>query len=249
MPEVSTHLVMVVAAFLVAGIVKGIIGLGLPTVAIGLLSLLMPPAQAAAILTAPSFVTNVWQAVVGGRLFDLLKRFWVMLAGVVIGIFIGAGMLTGANTTLAVTGLGIALIAYAVWGLFGVPLRVSPSAERWLSPIIGIVTGLVTGATGVFVIPAVPYLQALEMERDELVQALGIFFLTSTIALTVVLYRAGLFQTGGVAAMSLIAIVPAVIGMWIGQKIREFISPKTFRIVMLCGVLILGLHLASRALI
>lgn len=247
MLEFPPNLPYVIAAFALAGLVKGIIGMGLPTVAVGLLSLLMVPAQAAAILSAPSFVTNVWQAVVGGRLLKLLARFWPMLASVVVGIFLGSGMLTGANTKLAAAGLGIALAAYALWGLFAVPFRVAPATERWLSPIIGGITGLVTGATGVFVIPAVPYLQALDMERDELVQALGIFFLTSTIALTAVLFRAGFFQSG-VALASLSAIIPAVIGMWVGQRVRRFIAPKAFRIAMLSGMLILGLHLASRAI-
>ncbi len=113
--------------------------------------------------------------------------------------------------------------------------------------IIGIVTGLVTGATGVFVIPAVPYLQALEMERDELVQALGIFFLASTIMLALVLWRAGVFQSG-VAWASLMAIAPAVAGMWIGQRVRGLLSPALFRTVMLVGMLVLGAHLASRGL-
>lgn len=245
MPEFSMQLVAVIAAFALAGFVKGVIGMGLPTVAIGLLSLMMAPAQAAAVLVAPSFVTNVWQALVGGRLVPLLARFWTMLAGVVGGILLGAGMLTGANTKLAVTGLGVALVLYAVTGLVAVQFRISARTEKWLSPIVGVITGLVTGATGVFVIPAVPYLQALDMERDELVQALGIFFLTSTIVLAVVLWRAGMFGAG-VAGTSVLAIAPAVIGMWIGQKVRGSIDPKTFRVAMLCGMLLLGAHLAAR---
>ena len=66
-------------AFLAAGFVKGVIGLGLPTVAIGLLGLLMTPAQAAAILVVPSLVTNIWQFAVGGHLLALVRRMWPML--------------------------------------------------------------------------------------------------------------------------------------------------------------------------
>ncbi len=137
MPELTPQLAAVMAAFALAGFVKGVIGLGLPTVAIGLLSLLMAPAQAAAILIAPSFVTNVWQAVVGGRLWELLRRFWVMLAGVGIGIWVGAGLLTGANPALAVAGLGIALVLYALAGLLAPRFSVPRRAERWLSPSSG----------------------------------------------------------------------------------------------------------------
>ena len=86
-------LTAIAGAFLLAGFVKGVIGLGLPTVAIGLLGLLMTPAQAAAILMVPSLVTNIWQGVVGGGLLALVRRMWPMLAGICIGTFIGAVLL------------------------------------------------------------------------------------------------------------------------------------------------------------
>ena len=75
-------------AFLLAGFVKGVIGLGLPTVAIGLLGLLMTPAQAAAILVVPSLVTNIWQFAVGGDLLALVRRMWPMLIGICVGTLI-----------------------------------------------------------------------------------------------------------------------------------------------------------------
>ncbi|MFZ0847366.1 MAG: sulfite exporter TauE/SafE family protein, partial [Pseudolabrys sp.] len=63
-------------AYLLAGFTKGVIGLGLPTVAIGLLGLMMTPAQAAAILVLPSLVTNIWQFTAGGGLLALVRRLW-----------------------------------------------------------------------------------------------------------------------------------------------------------------------------
>ncbi len=71
--------------FLLAGLVKGIVGMGLPTVAMGLLSLALPPAEAAAILIVPSLVTNVWQLLAGPACGALMRRLWSMMAGVVAG--------------------------------------------------------------------------------------------------------------------------------------------------------------------
>src|SRR5450759_881164 len=85
-------------AFLLAGLVKGVIGLGLPTVAIGLLGLLMTPAQAAAILVVPSLVTNIWQFVAGGELLALVRRMWPMLAGIALGTWIGAVLLPSGSS-------------------------------------------------------------------------------------------------------------------------------------------------------
>src|SRR5262245_56089946 len=158
------------ATFLLAGLVKGVIGLGLPTIAMGLLAMVMAPAQAAALLVVPSFVTNVWQLALGPGIGELLRRLWPMLAGICVGAWAGAGLLTtdaGVRPTVA---LGAALILYAALGLSSVRFAVPGRAEWWLAPLVGVATGVVTAATGVYVIPAVPYMQGLGLEEEELVQ-------------------------------------------------------------------------------
>src|SRR6185312_12463648 len=85
-----TPLAFIAAIFLLAGFVKGVIGMGLPTVAVGLLGLTMPPSQAAAVLILPSLVTNVWQAFAGGHFRDVARRLWPMLVGICIGTWFGA---------------------------------------------------------------------------------------------------------------------------------------------------------------
>ena len=170
-------LIAVAAAFLLAGVVKGVIGLGLPTVAIGLLGLVMSPAQAAAILIVPSLVTNFWQMLAGGNFLELTQRLWPMLAGICAGTFFGAVWLPHSGGGQATMWLGAALVVYAALGLFKVHFSVPPRAEVWLGLIIGFATGAVTVATGVFAVPGVPYIQALRMDRDKLVQALGMEWL------------------------------------------------------------------------
>src|SRR5439155_7006008 len=112
----------------------------------------------------------------------LARRLGTMMLGVVVGTLAGTGVLAGNVAGLAKIGLGVALVVYAAVGLAGVRLSVDPRREGWLGPVVGATTGLVTGATGVFVIPAVPYLQAIGLERDELIQALGLSFTVSTVA-------------------------------------------------------------------
>jgi uncharacterized protein len=233
-------------AFLLAGVVKGVIGMGLPTVAIAVLTLTMPPALAAALYVLPAIVTNAWQGVAGPNLLGLLRRLGTMFAGVIAGIWFGAGVLTGDTSGHAAIALGIALASYAAFGLMSFELRVPRPWEVWLSPLIGLATGLVTGATGIFIVPAVPYIQALQMEREELIQSLGLSFLIATVTLALVLARAGILGSE-VAVVSMVAVVPAVIGMYVGQIFRTSASPKTFRTCFFLGMLGLGLNLASRA--
>jgi len=245
MADSTVLLILGAVAFALAGFVKGVIGLGLPTVVIGLLSLVMSPAQAAALLVVPVLVTNTWQMFAGSGFVPLLRRLWPMLLGVCVGTWAGSGLIsTSANGAPAIV-LGVALMLYAGVSLASVQFHVPPRAEIWLSPIIGAVTGVVTAATGVFVMPGVPYVQALALDKEDLVQALGISFTVSTVALAVALASVGIFRAS-VAGMSLIALAPALLGMMVGQWVRQRVRPEVFRLCFFLGLLALGAHLALR---
>ncbi|HEX2113036.1 MAG TPA: sulfite exporter TauE/SafE family protein [Alphaproteobacteria bacterium] len=239
--------IFVALTFVAAGFVKGVIGLGLPTVAVGVLGLALSPAQAAALLVVPSLVTNVWQCAFGARLIPLLRRLWPMLLGIVVGTWGASGLLAGGNGAASVA-LGSTLIAYAAIGLAAPKLHIPARAEPWSSPLAGVATGVVTAATGVLVIPAVPYLQALALDQDELVQAMGLSFTVSTVALAGSLAHEGLFEAP-LAGASALALLPALAGMWLGQRIRHRIRPDRFRFCLFAGLLAVGGHLVLRPLL
>jgi uncharacterized protein len=244
----SAILAATAGAFLLAGFVKGVVGLGLPTVSIGLLGLLMAPSQAAAILLVPSLVTNVWQAAAGGEVFSLVRRLWPMIAGTCVGTVLGAALLPHDDSGRATIWLGLALAIYAALGLvkghFATPLR----AEIWLGLLMGMVTGAITVATGVFVMPGTPYIQSLQFDRDRMVQALGLSFTVSTVTLALALAYAGEIHAR-VAWPSLLALAASLAGMVLGQSVRSRVKPETFRLCFHVGLLILGAHLALRGLL
>ncbi len=240
-------LLFITATFVLAGFVKGVIGLGLPTIAVGVLGVVMAPAQAAALLAIPNIATNGWQIATGPKLASTLRRLWPMLAAICVGTWAGAGLLQQEKDGAATLWLGLALVLYALVGLKAAKLRVPPAWEGWLSPIIGFATGIVTAATGVFVLPAVPYLQALGFDKNELVQALGLSFIVSTLALSFGLIGAGALNMT-VAGHSLLALIPALAGMGAGQFIRNRISAGTFRLCFFVGLLALGGYLSWRSL-
>jgi uncharacterized membrane protein YfcA len=248
MGEPVSTLIVACLAFLLGGLVKGVLGMGLPTAALGVLGLVMTPAKAAAMVVVPTFVTNVWQFATGPHLASALRRIWPLLAGICVGTFLGLGQLTGESAGRATVALGVVLVLYSVIALamprFSVPAR----AEPWLSPVIGLLTGLITATTGLSVIPSVPYLQALALPRDELVQALGLSFTVSAVALGAMLAHEGVFEIG-IAGASLLTLAPAVVGMVLGQLVRSRISARVFRLCFLIGLLVLGAHLALRPLL
>ncbi|MEF7612290.1 sulfite exporter TauE/SafE family protein [Aquincola sp. MAHUQ-54] len=234
-----------IGVFVLAGIVKGVVGLGLPTVAMALLALVMPPAEAAALLVVPSLATNVWQLRPWATLGPVLRRLAPMQAGVCAGTLAGAWALGAPAGAWATVSLGLALIGYAAWSLMGARLAVPAHAERPLGVLAGAATGLVTAATGVFVIPAVPYLQALGLQRDGLIQAMGLSFTVSTLALALGLAMNGQY-TGAVFGTSALLLLPALAGMALGQLLRETLPPALFKRCFLGSLVLLGTHMVVR---
>lgn len=235
----------VTATFVLAGLIKGVTGMGLPTVAMGVLGTMMSPVSAAALLLVPSFATNAWQLFAGPRLAAVAIRLWSMMCGIAIGTTIGIGFLTHGQTGFTTMALGVALTIYAAVSLLAWRVSIPPALEPRLSPVVGLITGVITGATGIFTIPAVPYLQALDLNSDELVQALGLSFMVSTIALAVSLAGSRALQVDTLST-SLLVTIPAIAGVWLGQRLRARVSAATFRRWFLLALLCLGLELSLR---
>lgn len=179
----------VMFVFTLAGMIKGTIGLGLPAVAMGLLTIFMSPFQAATLLIIPSMLTNVWQLFAEGRVLILVRRFWLLLLGLVVGSIWSIFPKLGHSDFKSEALLGAMLALYGLYGVFAKKLPNLAPYEKWLSPIMGYFGGALIVATGVVVIPIVPYLQSLYLKRDDLIQSLGLAFTISTICLAVYLYQ------------------------------------------------------------
>jgi len=244
-PDFPWLYVVIAGVFVLAGFVKGVIGVGLPTVAMGLLGAFMPPAQAASFMVIPAIGTNIWQVAAGPAFMQLARRLWPMLLAICAGTWIASGFLTRGSATETRFALGVVLALYGCTGFTRMQWRVPPRAERWLGPVVGLATGLLNGATGVFVVPAVPYVQALGLEKDTFIQALALTPLVAALALTATL------STGGVlgleaAGAGLLAMLPALAGMYIGQLLRARVSEAVFRRAFFTGLMALGAYLAAR---
>ena len=231
---------------MVAGLIKGAVGVGLPTVVVGLLGIVMPPAQAAALMVLPAIATNTWQMLAGPALARLLRRFATMTVGVFIGTFSTIDLMTRTSPAAGAV-LGLALAAYGAYGLFGRRFQVGERAERWLSPVIGLLTGMLSGATGVFVIPTVPYLASLRMTSEELVQSIGILAFVCPLALVLALWTDGAYRAE-VAGASTLALVPALAGMYVGQRLRRRLSAATFMRWFFAAIVALGAYMFYRSI-
>jgi uncharacterized protein len=237
------QIVVAAVAFLTAGLAKGAIGMGLPPIALGIATLALPLGDALAMLVLPTITTNLFQAFYGGRFAPLLRRFGTMAVGAAMGV-IGVAILVGKLGTPDMIGwLGLLLVLYAALALFAWRPVLPRAAEAWTNPVIGLASGAVAGLTGMAAVPFLPYMQSLQIARDELVQGMGIMFVVIMGALAVALVQQNVLTTAN-AVGSVAALAPTFLGVWLGQKLRYRISPEAFRRAFLYAMLALGLHMA-----
>jgi uncharacterized membrane protein YfcA len=239
-----TQMLVIAGAFLVAGIAKGAIGMGMPPISIALMSFALPLESAIAIMVLPTTITNVWQAVYGGHFGALMRRFGLMAATATIGILFVSLSFSHLGSPSTAGWVGVLLVLYAALALTPWRPRVPRRIERWLNPLFGLASGVVAGATGIAAVPFLPYMQSLDMDRHELVQALGIMFVFITGMLAVGVALQGAYHVANVVG-GIAAIVPTMIGVWLGQKARRRLSAETFRRFFIFGMLGVGLHMAS----
>lgn len=238
----------IVAVFAIAGMVKGMIGLGLPALSMGLLTLVMSPLQAASLLIVPSMLTNFWQLFAEGGVWPLLRRFWSLAVAIVVGSLWSIFPTLNQTDFPSEALLGSMLALYGVYGIYAKNIPDLSRHEAWLSPIVGYVGGALTVATGVIIIPVVPYVQSLQLKRDDLVQTLGLAFTISTCCLAWFIYQHPQDQSSVLTPMAWLGLVPALFGMWCGTKIRYRIAEHKFRRLFFYGLISLGSYMLLRTL-
>ena len=229
-------------SFLLAGFVKGVVGLGLPTISLAILTALLDLPTAMALLVVPAFCTNIWQGFIGGHLVLLSRRLWPLLLVMIPFVWAGAALSDLLETEILTRILGGMVVTYAALSFQSVPYSIPMPLQVWLGPLCGAINGVLTGLTGSLFLPGVMYLQAIGLSRDQLVQAMGLLFALSTLALGISLQETGRIDVG-LWQISGFALLPALFGMHCGKICRGYLSDDLFRRVFLSGLALLGIYI------
>jgi hypothetical protein len=246
LPDTET-LLLAAAVFLLAGFVKGVIGMGMPTVSLAVLSLAMGLPAAVQIMVVPTVVTNIWQALIGDGFLRLVRRFRVLLAATVIGVWLGYFLLFRTSARLMTALLGTVIVVYSLSALFGFALMPKIRREQLASPIVGLSTGVLAGATGNISMPAIAYFHRLDLPRNDIVQMLGILFTLGAGTLGFTLAGHGSYEPT-LLFVSALSVLPGMIGMFIGQRVRTLLSERTFRRALFGALLVAGVQLVIKGL-
>ena len=240
-------ILFIFGAFLVAGIVKGLIGLGMPAMALGIMVLQLQLRDSMAILVIPLLVTNLWQGISGGYFFAILKRLWMLFTAGVVGVWFAVGIMTITNPDILSIILGVVIISYATFSILTPQFKFVPKFEKLLLPVSGAITGIIAGLTGSMAFPAVAYVQRLSLKRAAFIQAIGIWFCLGSIALGGSMESQGILPSN-LVIISLAAVTPAVIGMSIGRQLQKRLSEPTFNRIFFTALILLGVYITCRGL-
>jgi uncharacterized membrane protein YfcA len=243
----ADFLVLAACVFLLSGAVKGLVGIGLPVAAVGILSQFTDARTAVLAAIFPIVVSNVWQVFRSGDVFGGIRRYWPFAATLALVLLVTTHFAPSVSATLLVLLIGIVIVAFAATNLAFKPPALPEKYDRAGQVFFGILAGISGGLTAIWGPAMVIYFLSRRLEKDEFVRASGILFLAGSIPLLVGYLRNGLI-TGDIAYLSALMIVPTLLGFALGEQLRKHLDASRFRTAVLVMFLLIGLNLLRRAI-
>ena len=238
---------LLVGVLILAGLVKGTIGFGLPLVAVSVLTPVLPKEWALALMILPVVFSNLFLGFQGRLFVPMLRRFWPVVLAVGSGIVIGASSLGDLPQEHFLVLVGMVVITFALAEQFRLVLPVPPAHERGIGIAAGVFGGLMGGISTAYGPPLIMYLTALRLPKAEFVAAIGVIWTFAAVVLIVAFNRTGIL-VGERIGWSLAACIPVGIGLWIGSRVRDRIPQEPFRRLVRLALLLLGANLIRRGL-
>ena len=239
---------LIFTSFLMGGISKGAVGIGQMTVALAILSNVLGLRELIPLMVIPALVSNLLQAYQGGNVVGMIRRLWILNATGCGGIWLGTIALFHVDPLILTTALGVVLCTFALMNFLRVTISISARHESVLSPVIGFVSGTLTGATGTLHLLTIAYFQALGLDKDSFIQATAFTGVISTVIWIGALIDQKALDSE-VLLFSILALVPALVGMAIGKWVRDRVSQAVFRKCLFSGLLLIGLNLIRKSVL
>ena len=241
MPDL-TLIAFASAVLLLAGTVKGFIGLGMPTVALTLLTLQIDTRSAVALVVVPMLLSNVWQFWRGPDMVGCAKRHWRYAAILILFVAATVWASQSAPDRLLRAVLGVLVLVFCFFSWRNMVPEIPAHRIRLFEGVSAVTAGLVGGLTAAWAPPLAMYLTGLRLDRDAFVQALGFLITAGSISIFVMFIAVG-HSSGADLAVSAFLLGPALIGFSIGENLRHRTNPDQFRKLFLVAFSLLGANL------
>lgn len=242
-----TTILIASLSLLVAGTIKGAVGLGLPTTALGLMTLALDPRAAIALVLIPMMTTNLWQVYRQGELLRALRTYMPFALALAVGVVVTLLLTHDAPDRFLFGTLGGAILIFVAISVTRWQPAISDRWDKRAQVGFGLVGGALGGLTSVWAPPMAIYLAARHAPKAEFVRACGILIFCGSIPLALG-YIVGGFLTATTAAVSCGLLVPTLAGFAIGERLRHSLSEAQFRRWLLVVFFLMGLNLIRRAI-
>lgn len=243
----DTHILIIVySTFFAGAFIKGLTGLGFVSLCLPVIALFIKLEEAIPLVVLPSLLSNVIMIYQTGRLKQSLRRFWLLYISALPGIYAGVLILNMVGNYAAKIVLGILSIAYSLLLLLKIEISIPEKNERILSVPVGLTNGFLNGLTGTQIIPMLPYLLSLKLDRNGMINAINLGFTLSIIVLLIIFGKFDLISLETLK-YSIVGAIPVAAGIYLGGKLRHKISEERFKLAVLIILIIIGANLILNA--
>jgi uncharacterized membrane protein YfcA len=226
--------------------VKGVVGIGMPLVAVPILTMLVSLKTAVTLTTVPVTAANLVQSFQGGLFVPMLRRFWTLLLPLLLTILFSVRLLVVLPERLLDLIIGLAVIAFPVFVSLRPAVRLPPRHEAWLNPLVGVAAGLLGGISTFYGPPLMLYVFGMKLSKEEFIPAISIMYVTAGVGLLLGLWVMGVASHAELG-LSVLMLIPTGIGMWLGRHVHVQLSERAFQRVLLCVYIATGLTFLANA--
>ncbi|WP_238379763.1 sulfite exporter TauE/SafE family protein [Celeribacter ethanolicus] len=237
------------AIALLAGFVKGATGFAMPMIILSGLGSFLSPELALAGLIFPTVVSNVWQALRGGvgEAVEAAVRYKLYIAALLVMILLSAQLVVILPQSVVFLSLGVIVVLLASYLLIGRALTIPEHHRSFYDLGLGAISGVIGGIAGVWGPLTVAYLTAVDTPKKLQIKITGVIFGAGAITLLLAHLRSGVLNAQTIP-LSAMLLLPAILGMAVGQWVQDRLDQKKFKRATLFVLLIAGANLIRRGL-
>lgn len=246
---ISTELIIyAIVVYLMAGVIKGTTGIGLPTAAIGILSQFIEPRMAISLVIFPILISNAWQVFREGKVVETFITYWRLALALMLVLIMTTFVTARIDTEVLMLILGVVIFLFAASSLLVKPKPIPQRFDQAAQIFAGTTAGILGGLTAIWAPPIVIYLTARGVEKNDFVRVTGVLLFVGGVSLCIGFWQAGLLtSTNGLFSLGL--VIPTLLGFSLGEVLRRRLNAERFRTLVLMIFLIMGLNLIRKAIL
>jgi hypothetical protein len=227
----SATVLICISAFILGGLVKGTLGVGLPLLAVPMMSMVMPSSRAIGLVAVPVLLSNLWQMIDSRRIIQGWTRFWPLILMQLISTVLTVRFTLSLNEREMNQMVAASMLLAVFLMVLKPTFKVEVKSEKKINAVVGLLSGLLGGVSSLTGPVIITYLMALKLTRDEFIGCISIIYLSSGLPLYAAMLYYGRMDLLDLS-YSAMALIPMVFGLCVGKIIRDKMSEKTFRLIL-----------------